>query len=254
MNEQHQRRLMKNKICIFIFLLNCFLFIQVKRLDALAITNEVTALASEKIKQSIQLLLHSQYLDSIDVTREIQALLPEHPAGYFYEAGVTEWMMSECRNYYYEKRFKKKISETIKKAKELLNDSPYDAWMYHYIGGAYGFLGVYHTEHNNWFSAFTIGTTGYDQLKHSVKLNPYLYDSYYGLGLYLYYKSRKAKELRWLPFLGNPEKIKEKGLEYLHTAMSNSIFIKEIARSAMTRIYLLENEYDKSIETLGASS
>jgi tetratricopeptide (TPR) repeat protein len=71
-----------------------------------------------------------------------------------------------------------------------------------------------------------------------------LYDLYFGIGGYHYWKSAKAGFLRWIGIFKNE---KEKGIDELYIAYDSSTISKTSARSALAYIYINEEEYDSAI-------
>ncbi len=189
---------------------------------------------------------HSGRLDeSLEKFRKIQKMLPNHPAGYVYEAGALNFIMSDMRNYKWSDEFNDLIEKSIDLAKEMIDEDPKSPWGYFYLGAAYGFRGVNEADREKWFKAFVDGNLGYIQFKKVEEIDPSIKDIYYGLGTYHYWRGEKAKVFKWLPFFPNE---KELGLEQLQIAINEGRYTKVEGESSLLRILVNEGKYEEAID------
>ena len=129
--------------------------------------------------------------------------------------------------------------------KKKKNGEPPDEWLYFYLGGALGFRGLYRFNRNKFLSAFRDGIGAIKQLDICMKLDPNMYDAYYGLGCFYYWKSAKSRFLWFLPFVSDE---RAKGIEDLITAVKKGRYTKKEARNALLRVYLNEQLYSQTIK------
>ncbi|HDS08783.1 MAG TPA: hypothetical protein ENN73_01020 [Firmicutes bacterium] len=177
--------------------------------------------------------------------RLIQKRVPNHPAGYVYEAGALNFIMSDMRNYKWLDEFEGLINKSISLSKDMIKTNPDNPWGYFYLGAAYGFRGVNEADREKWFKAFLDGNLGYIQFKKVEQMDPSIKDIYYGLGTYHYWRGEKAKVFKWLPFFPNE---KELGLEQLQIAIDEGRYTKVEGESSLLRILVNEEKYEEAIK------
>jgi tetratricopeptide (TPR) repeat protein len=87
------------------------------------------------------------------------------------------------------------------------------------------------------------GLKGKGYLEKALELDPELYDVYYGLGTYHFWKSLKDKMLWWLPFVADKRQM---GIDMIKLAIEKGKYAKEDAKYALVRIWVENKEYDKA--------
>ena len=110
---------------------------------------------------------------------------------------------------------------------------------YFYQAMAYGSRSARLARHRKWFEAFKDSRRLKKSLEKSLHLNPYFYDTYYGLGLYNYWSSVKAKFLGF--FVGD----KKKGVEQLKLAIEKSQFMQTNAMFGLMVIHIHKQQLSR---------
>ena len=120
-----------------------------------------------------------------------------------------------------------------------------------YLGGALGTRGVRRAYLGDWKGAFSDAREAHEILHKCIEVDPDMYDAYYGLGLYHYYKSIKVNMIRkyfpviWLlsPIIDLFKNERELGLEQLDDSCKKGFFSERATKHALLRIYLEEKRY-----------
>ncbi|MCK4668408.1 hypothetical protein KAU33_16765 [Candidatus Dependentiae bacterium] len=186
-----------------------------------------------------------RFEESLEKFREIQKLRPKHPAGYVYEAGALNFIMSDFRNYKWAKEFNSLIKKSIILSKEMIKKNPKSPWGYFYLGASFGFRGVKAADDEKWIKAFIDGNLGYIQLKKVQDLDPTIIDIYYGLGIYHYWRGAKTKVFKWLKIFPGE---KELGLSQLEKCIQEGNYTRVEGESSLLRILVYEERFPEAVE------
>ena len=195
--------------------------------------------------RSINLVHQEKFDEAFSLFDSTIALAPEKPAGYFFKAAAYANLASDYRNLTYSDTFFTYIDEAIeigKALKESGKAASEDVFLY---GGAVGFRGIYKSYYGDWFGAFKDGLRGKSLLEEARRMDSTNYDTYYGLGVYDYWRSAKTKMFWWLPFFSDNRK---EGIDQILTAIEKGKLVKTEAKYALLRIYENEKDYQAVID------
>jgi len=185
--------------------------------------------------------IHQDKFDSgIAEFKKVVTLYPDEPVGYFFIAASLQTLIDDYRNEKYKADFEKYIDLSVEKGDKKVEQDPNSALDHFYLGGSLGYRGIYRSFHGNWWGAFRDGGKAHSHLKKAVELNPNLYDAYFGLGSYHYWRSVKSRLFWWLPFFGDERK---KGIQEIMLAIQKGKYAKDEAAYSLLRIYLEEKDY-----------
>jgi len=193
------------------------------------------------IFKGIDLVHHEKYDEGITEFKKIIDSYPDEPLGYFFMAASYQNLIDNYRNEKYKPDFEKYIELAIDKGEAKLKKSYNSAEIYFYLGGAYGYRGIYRSFRGNWWGAFMDARRARPLLEKALKLKPDLYDAYFGLGAYHYWVSAKAKIFRWLLFIGDHRK---QGIKELYLAVEKGRYASLEAKVSLLRVYYEEKDYD----------
>jgi tetratricopeptide (TPR) repeat protein len=189
-------------------------------------------------------LVHTDSTDqAVDEFKKLIDIFPNDPIGYFYVSASIQTMMDDYRNYSYQDEFNKYMNMAIETAEAKRKQKHLTAEDYLYLGGAIGYRGIHKALTGNWPGAFVDGLKGRGYLEDALKLDPKLYDVYYGLGSYHFWKSLKSKIFWWLPFVADN---RQKGIDMIKLAIEKGRFSRDDAELALVRIWVENKEYDKA--------
>ncbi|KKK77675.1 hypothetical protein LCGC14_2851220, partial [marine sediment metagenome] len=162
-------------------------------------------------------------------------------------------IMEKYRSTSFDSIFTTKINAAIEKGRKQLNKDENNAKTLLYLGGALGTRGVRRAYLGDWKGAFADAQEAHEILHKCIEVDPDMYDAYYGLGLYHYYKSIKVNMIRkyfpviWLlgPIIDLFKNERELGLEQLDDSCKKGLFSERATKHALLRIYIEEKWYDK---------
>lgn len=205
-----------------------------------------------KISRELNTMIHSgidkvyrgEYMEALEVFQRIIMEDRQSPVGYFYAAAFYEVMMQNFRNRSLEEKFNFYINEAIERGENLLESYDDDEWLYFYVGGSYGYRAIDRSGTGNWFGAFKDAVKGADYLEKAIKINPRLYDAYFGLGVYKYWRSVKCRVLWFLPFFKDE---RQAGISEIELAINRGEYSKYEAMSALITIYRNEKDSRKAL-------
>jgi len=197
------------------------------------------------IDRAVDIFYQKQFDRAIHICDSVIAKYPDNPLGYLGLAGVYHLLMLNYRVSYYDAKFDSVTSLAIKVGEKTIKKYHNDAYAYFVLGASYGFRGLNRIRKNEWLGAFHDGVKGISNIKKARRLNENLYDTYYALGLFYYWKSVKAKFLTALRLMKDE---REKGIEYLKIVVEKGHLAKLEAKFALIEIFYYEDRYEEALE------
>lgn len=204
------------------------------------------------VDKAINLVYQKKFDDAIKMCEEVVQTYPDNPMGYLGQAGVYHILMLNYRVSLFDDEFDSLTTLAIKAGEKSVKKQKKDANAYFVLGAAYGFRGLNRIRKSQWLGAFHDGLKGISKIKKAHRLDNQLYDTYYALGQFYYWKSVKAKVLTVLRLMKDE---REKGIEYLKIAVEKSRFASLEAKFALMEIHYYEDRYAAALtecETLPA--
>jgi len=200
------------------------------------------------VMRATELAYADHLLESLDAFQNIQKEFPDHPVGYFYEIAVLEKMQSDYMNNYREDDFDPLFKKAMQIAEQFIKDHPNDPQGYFFLGGIQGFYGIHYYRLGELFSVFSYALSGVNNMCKVKQMDPLLYDVYYGLGSYTYWKAAKAP---FLYFFGRArQEDKERGISDLMTAARKGVYSIYEARGALVKVLMNERRHREAIHWL----
>lgn len=197
------------------------------------------------VDKAIDLVYHKNYFDAIKMCEKVIRQYPENPMGYLGQAAVYHIVMLNYRVSLFDSEYDSLTTLAITLGEKLSEEHADDANAYFVLGAAYGFRGLNRIRKGQWFGAFKDGLKGMSNVKKAHERDETLYDTYYGLGLYYYWKSAKARVLTFLRLMKDE---REKGIEYLQIAIKKGRFSAQEAVFALIEIYYYEDRYQEALD------
>ncbi|MCH7781657.1 tetratricopeptide repeat protein [candidate division KSB1 bacterium] len=207
--------------------------------DGATLEEEKNAIIAEGLK----LVYSARYDEAIDHFRELDEIDPGSAEAIFFEAFVLELIMDVYRSQVFDDSLNSVVEKAITKAEKAVKLNP-TARNYMFLGGLFGVKGVRKGILGSWFGAAMDGRKANKNFETAVKMDTSFYDSYYGIGSYHYWKTKKLK--RFFGFFISDQR--EKGISEIIIAIDNGIFTETPGRMALFRIYIEEKRYDDVIE------
>ncbi len=197
------------------------------------------------VDKAVVLFYQKKYQEALQLSEDVIKAHPDNPLGYLGQAGIYHLLMLNYRVRLFENEFDSITTLAIKAGQEAIKKNENDANAYFVLGASYGFRGLNRIRQGKWFGAFRDGLRGISKIKKAHELDKELYDAYFALGLYYYWKSAKAK---FLTFLRMMKDEREKGIEYLKIVIEKGRFSSEEARFALIEIYYYEDRYEEALQ------
>ena len=197
------------------------------------------------VDKAVNLVYQRKYDEAIHLSEDVIKTHPDNPMGYLGQAGIYHILMLNYRVSLFDNEFDSVTTLAIKAGEKAIKQHKNDAKAYFVLGASYGFRGLNRIRKGKWFSAFRDGLRGMANIKKAHKLDTQLYDVYYALGLYYYWKSAKAKVLTFLRMMKDE---REKGIEYLKIVAEKGRFSKDEAKFALVEIYYYEDRYEEALK------
>lgn len=203
------------------------------------------------VNTGTDLAYHDDLLKALEVFEDVKEKYPSHPLGYFFEIAVLEKLQADYFTDYREGDFQELFEKALDVADVYIEQSRENEWGYFFMGAIQGYYGIHYYRVGGWLSAFTYALKGIHNLKKAYEINDKLWDIYYGLGSYYYWKSEKAP---FLYFFGRGRKQdKERGLAYLRLVAEKGRFSKPEAIGALIRVLVNEEEWTEALHWINTN-
>ena len=196
-------------------------------------------------EQALQKYHQEDYEGAIQLALQIRKSYPEEPAGVFALLTTYQTMMRNYRVRYYESQYDSLLDLVVKLSKKAIKRDKKNGVNYFYLGCAYGSRSIYYARRRQWMKAFRDGSQVLNNFKKAVSYSPEFYDAYYGLGLYKYWLSAKAKFLLFLPFVKDQRR---EGIEQIKLAAEKGRFLKIDSMYGLVSVYYNEGMYEEALK------
>jgi len=196
---------------------------------------------------NVQQMLYNDRFDQADsVANRMIAEYHDDPAGYLLKAIGRLTEMFDSEENLYPEQFQGLIDTTLRKALKVRDTTAGAtcAWMSLFAGNAVAYHCLWESRFGSLLNAIVMGRRAKREYEFGLECDSTIYDLYFGLGLYHYWKSAKAGLLRSLGFIRDD---RDKGLAQLSLAAESSVVSRDAARNAMMWTSMDRKEYDSVI-------
>ena len=169
---------------------------------------------------------------------------PDHPVGYFGASAVYKTIMQNYRIKIYESRLDSLLDLTVTVGEMTVRKNRKDVLAYFYMGGAYGYRGLHRIRKRDWLGAFKDGIKGLNDIRTALDRDPEMFDAYYGLGTFHYWRSAKSKLLGLLPIF---RKDKKRGIYEVRLAIEKGTYTPVECQYALVPIYYDSEKYEEAL-------
>ena len=203
---------------------------------------------------SVEHVFNEEYKEAEEIISKYIKKHPERPDGYFFMAAMYAEHMNASNDNSLYKPFNKYAKLCIQKARNLIKINEEDAAGYFYLGGIAGYKGLIKARDQKLVSAFRSAIVSKKNLEMAIKLDPELYDSYFGLGTLYYFSSKKHKEegglVGWIvkKFITKNRDMREEAIEMLEKAIEKGRMTSTYAYSSLMWVMISEEKYDKAYQ------
>ncbi|MBK7142178.1 MAG: hypothetical protein IPH75_08875 [bacterium] len=192
-----------------------------------------------------RLLFDDRFAQADSVIAAYRHSSPLDPAGILFQAGSLVTQMTDREEEITPDLFKALIDSCLEMTDDVQDlDSPREqAWRFLIRGHAHAYRSIYSSHFGSFTAAIDHGFDAKGEYQNGLKADSTLYDLYFGLGSYHYWKSAKAGFLRWIGIFNND---KAKGIRELQLAADSSLVSREAATNALIWVYFDNNEFDSA--------
>ncbi len=190
-----------------------------------------------------QLLFDDRFAEADSVIAAYRQSAPHDPTGILFQAGSLVTQMTDREEEITPDLFKALIDSCLDLTKDILDlGTPREqAWRYLIRGHAHAYRSIYSSHFGSFTAAIDHGFDAKGEYQRGLKADSTLYDLYFGLGSYHYWKSAKAGFLRWIGIFSND---KEKGIRELRLAADSSLVSREAATNALIWVYFDKDQFE----------
>jgi len=226
------------KVVFYLLILNLLLF------SKSFAQGEITDDVDSTILAGIHLLHQENFKEAIAEFGKIIEKYPDEAVGYFFTAASYQTLIDDYRNENYKQDFELYVDTAIGKAQRKIDDGSNSAEDHFYLGGSYGYRGIYKSFRGDWWGAFKDARKAKSHLDKALETDSTLYDCYFGLGAYHYWGSIKSRIFWWFPFIGDD---REKGIQQYKLAAEKGRYAADEAKYGLLRVYIEEKRYQEAL-------
>jgi len=191
------------------------------------------------IQTGLALTFNDKFEESKEMFLRVINTFPNDPAGYFFFGVAMQSEMMAHEDW----EATDSLKSIFERAVELAEKEPRNPWALYIKGSSLGYLAILEIRDGEYISALPYIRGAVNSLLSAIKIEPYMYDAYLGLGGYYYWKSKKLGFLNNLLFL---EDDRAKGIQYLRLASEKSVFSRDPAKHALLVVLVEEKRFNEA--------
>jgi hypothetical protein len=192
-----------------------------------------------------QKLFDDRFAEADSIIAAYRQLNPADPTGMLFQAGSLITQMTDREEELSPDLFKALIDSCLEMTEPMLvTATPREqAWLRLIRGHAHAYRSIYSSHFGSFAAAIDHGFDAKGEYREGLKADSTLYDLYFGLGSYHYWKSAKAGFLRWIGIFNND---KAKGIRELKLAADSSLVSREAATNALIWVHFDNDQFDEA--------
>jgi len=198
----------------------------------------------EVLTKGLNHVYNDRYSEALVVFDSLQEIFPNHPAPNLYKAATYQYWMLSFRFNKFQNDLYENAEFAIDKGNKMLEKID-DPWVNFYVGAAYGYKALHRFRKHNWIGAYFDGIKGINNFNEALEKMPKLYDCYYGLGSYYYWRTAKSKFIRYLAFWMRDKR--QLGLDQLQFAIAHGRYCPWETIHGLVIAYFDNGDYDKAL-------
>jgi tetratricopeptide (TPR) repeat protein len=205
-----------------------------------------------RVKRGIDDIYNIDFEKADKEFAEVVRLVPDHPAGYFFQA-MTQWwrILSNFTDESHDAGFIVMLDKVVEMCEKRLEKNENDVTALFFKGGAVGFKGRLRANRGAWLLAANDGLVALQAIRKANKLEPNNYDVLLGMGMYNYYAEVVPDQYPVVKplMLFLPGGDKKKGLEQLELAAAKARYAKVEAMYFLLQTYFTyEKQFVRALE------
>ena len=193
------------------------------------------------VQEIIKWVNHNEFAKALQSSRElIEKKDPDHLEIYVLRSFVLMNYLNIYKTFVYRNEFLDVYQKGVRLANALLKIFPQNAYLHFYLGALHGYHSMLLVKEGNLIKALGKSKKIVTHLKKAIEYGP-VYDAYYGLSQYHYYKSYFSRFFEWIPGVKNDRAI---SYAYLDTVKKKGIYMKYEAHLSWYTMKILDREID----------
>jgi tetratricopeptide (TPR) repeat protein len=205
-----------------------------------------------RLRRGIDEIYNIEFAKADKDFEEVIRLMPDHPAGYFFQA-MTQWwrILSNFEDESHDKEFLTALDKVVTMCEKRLDKDENDVTALFYKGGAEGFKGRLRANRGSWLAAANDGLVALPAIRRAFKLDPTNYDVLLGMGIYNYYADVVPGQYPIVKpvMIFLPSGDKKTGLEQLEIAAQKARYAKVEAMYFLLQTYFsYERQYVRALD------
>lgn len=200
------------------------------------------------------LLTANEYTDfdkAILTGKEMVSNYPNSPEGYILLTFVYTTFMNNYKTKVYDDEFYDMYKASKDILELILESDPKNTKAKFFFGVITSYFGIMQLRNDHFFSALRYGLKGMSYLKDTIdleKVKEPMYDSYFGLSQFYYYRARFSKMFSWIP--GVKDDV-DRSYEFLELSKSNGFYMKSESVLSEFTMRISDNRVtDEMVDTL----
>ncbi len=196
-----------------------------------------------ELTKGVDYVTNNRFKEALILFDSLEQHFPNHPAPNFYIAATYQSWMLTYRFNNFQNELYENAKLAIEKGTKLLEEDD-DPWLNFYVGAAYGFKALHQFRQHNWISAYFDSRNGVNNFETALEKVPNMYDCYYGLGAFNYWRTAKSKFISFLIFwMSDNRKL---GLEQMLLSIDKGRYCSEEATHGLIIAYYHNGNYSKA--------
>jgi len=193
-----------------------------------------------QLQSALDLLYSMKFVEADAAVRNVIAMEPAHPYGYFGLVGVSMIQYiygTEQSDPVLLASFSTRLDDALAKGTVWVKGHPDDAEGFMALGAAYGVSARLLVVRHEWLRAYWHGRRAVGYLQKAAQLDPSMGDPYLGLGMYDYYSDAYPRFIRVLTklFLHGD---RARGIAELQRAARKGTFSQVVSKMILVEIFL----------------
>lgn len=201
----------------------------------------------EPLSRGIDLVFQDRFQQALAIFDSLENEFPNHPAPHFFKSATYQNLMKSYRTRTYQKELEKNVNLAIEKAQNLMQTEN-DSWLNFYVGACLGYRAFFKIRQKKWISGFIDASNGIENLEIALEKQPDLYDAYFGLGSYNYWRTARSKFIQIFAFWLSDKR--EIGIEQVKIATKFGAYSKNESTLALTRILWDFGKEEEALELI----
>ena len=198
------------------------------------------------IQKGIELAIQHDYKNAEKIFQQIIDNYPQQPEGYFFMAATIQSKMMDFETKKWDTEFFNYINLTLKLAHTNIHKSSNkNYWAKVYKGSALSYLAFVEGRRGKYLAAIRHGFMGISLLKKISQIQSEVYDVFFGIGSYNYWRSRMTRSINWLPIISDQ---RENGIRMIKKAINKGRFTRYAALNEIIWILIDAGKPEEAFE------